>query len=105
MEPDKKESGKKESAIKEEIITEKIDVKPSVKKDNRLFKRGDIYYVAQKAPTGCEISKGRPAVIVSNNRINNNMNTIEEKYKAAQEWYKIAKEQNNQLRTYPEMFL
>lgn len=84
-EPDKKESVKKEPAIKEEMVTEKIDVKPSVKKDNRLFKRGDIYYVAQKAPTGCEISKGRPAVIVSNNRINNNMNTIEVVYLTTKE--------------------
>lgn len=79
-EEQKKVAASKKNIVKKEEVTKpefEPENKPIFKKDNRLFKRGDIYYVAQKAPVGCEIAKGRPAIIVSNNRINDNLNTLE----------------------------
>lgn len=54
----------------------KISFQP-VKEDIKNYERGEIYYVTQKPTTGSEIATGRPAVIVSNQSINKNLNTIE----------------------------
>lgn len=63
--------------LKEELKNnDKISFQASEKKP-RTFCRGEIYYVIQKPTVGCEIATGRPAIIVSNDHINQNLNTIE----------------------------
>ena len=53
----------------------KITFQPAEEKP-REFKRGEIYYVKNSYNIGSEISKNRPAIIVSNNRLNSG-NVIE----------------------------
>ena len=48
--------------------------------EKREFKRGEIYYIARTLTTGSEIATGRPAVIVSNQSINNYKYTVEVVY-------------------------
>ena len=55
----------------------KITFQPAEEEPPRQYNRGEIYYVTQKPTTGCEIATGRPAVIISNQTINKNLNTIE----------------------------
>lgn len=43
----------------------------------REYRRGDIYYVHRIATTGAEIATGRPAIIVSNDRLNQKIETVE----------------------------
>lgn len=43
----------------------------------REYRRGDIYYVHRIATTGAEIATGRPAIIVSNDRLNQKIDTVE----------------------------
>lgn len=45
--------------------------------EEREIKRGDIYYVHKYATTGSEIATGRPAIIISNNRLNAKLNVVE----------------------------
>lgn len=44
-----------------------------------MIQRGDVYYVtsSNKEPVGHQIWQGRPAVVVSNNSLNDNETTIE----------------------------
>ena len=51
---------------------------------DETFKRGKIYYISKATNIGSEIAKGRPGVIVSNNSINKNLNTIEVVYLTTQ---------------------
>jgi mRNA interferase MazF len=48
------------------------------------IKRGDVYFVYPSFPTGCEIKKGRPAVVVSANRLNRNGSVVEVVYLTTQ---------------------
>ena len=41
------------------------------------MKRGEIYYIHQRATTGAEIMKGCPGVIVSNNSLNAHSEVVE----------------------------
>ena len=41
------------------------------------YKRGEIYYVTKAPQVGSEMMSGRPAIIISNNRVNNKLNSIE----------------------------
>lgn len=59
-----------------EITSEKEEDKKEIKD----IKRGQIYYIIPKSPVGHEIAKGRPAVIVSNNDINDKLGTVEVVY-------------------------
>ena len=45
--------------------------------ENRKFKRGEIYYVSQRPSVGTEMVAGRPAIIVSNDRLNENLGCVE----------------------------
>lgn len=54
-----------------------VTFQPSEKQEEKEYHRGEIYYVAKYATTGCEIATGRPAIIISNDRINNSLNTVE----------------------------
>lgn len=45
--------------------------------ESREYRRGDIYYVHRYDTTGSEIATGRPAIIVSNNRLNTKIETVE----------------------------
>jgi len=47
---------------------------------DRQFKRGEIYYVSQRPSVGVEMVAGRPAVIVSNDRLNENLSCVEVVY-------------------------
>ena len=48
------------------------------------IKRGDVYFVYPSFPTGCEIRKGRPAVVVSANRLNRTASVVEVVYLTTQ---------------------
>lgn len=48
------------------------------------FKRGDIYYVERSVFTGSEQGSGRPAIIVSNDKNNENSSTVEVVYLTTQ---------------------
>lgn len=82
----KRAEEKKLSGIKTEFNPQKeiadnpyvtFEAKP---KENRVFLRGEIYYVSRGATTGCEMATGRPAIIVSNDGINKNLSTVEVVY-------------------------
>ena len=45
--------------------------------DTREFNRGEIYYIDEFPTVGGEQHSGRPAVIISNNKINKNLTTVE----------------------------
>lgn len=44
------------------------------------MKRGEIYYIYNTNHTGCEIMKGRPGIIVSNDRLNETSELLEVVY-------------------------
>lgn len=46
-------------------------------KIDREYKRGEIYYVHRFATTGSEMATGRPAIIVSNDRLNKKTDVVE----------------------------
>lgn len=48
--------------------------------EQREFRRGEVYYIYKGVTTGSEIATGRPAVIVSNQSINNYKYTVEVVY-------------------------
>lgn len=41
------------------------------------YERGQIYYVTKAPQVGSEMMSGRPAIIISNNRVNSKLNSIE----------------------------
>lgn len=45
--------------------------------EDREYHRGDIYYVHKYSTTGHEIATGRPAIIISNNRLNEKLKVVE----------------------------
>lgn len=45
--------------------------------DTRVFNHGEIYYIEEFPVTDGEQYSGRPAVIISNNRLNKNLTTVE----------------------------
>lgn len=45
--------------------------------EEREFHRGDIYYVHRYSTTGNEIATGRPAIIISNDRLNGKLKVVE----------------------------
>lgn len=45
--------------------------------EEREFHRGDIYYVHRYSTTGNEIATGRPAIIISNDRLNEKLKVVE----------------------------
>lgn len=45
--------------------------------EEREYHRGDIYYVHRYTTTGNEIATGRPAIIISNNRLNEKLKVVE----------------------------
>lgn len=49
----------------------------AAEEEERNYKRGEIYYVIKGITTGAEIASGRPAVIVSNDRLNEKTKTLE----------------------------
>lgn len=63
--------------LKEELKDNNKITFQAAEEKPRIFKRGEIYYVNQMPTVGFEIATGRPAVIVSNQRINQRLNTIE----------------------------
>lgn len=86
----KREEAKKAAAKIGKIIQpeQQLDIQAELKdnpnitfqaaeKPERTFHRGEIYYVTQRPTVGSEIVSGRPAVIVSNNNINEKLNTVE----------------------------
>lgn len=80
----KKQSKKLEKVIKPVEIDPKKELKNNPKisfqaaeKETREFKRGEIYYISRDISFGSEIAKGRPAVIVSNDVLNQKAHTIE----------------------------
>lgn len=48
------------------------------------MKRGEIYYIHMRPTVGAEISKARPAVIVSNNALNQTSDVVEVVYLTTQ---------------------
>ena len=69
---------KKSQTISEK--SEKTSENKQPEKEIKDVKRGQIYYVIPKNPVGHEISKGRPAVIISNDEINTKLETVEVVY-------------------------
>lgn len=61
-------------------ISEKTSEKEEDKREIKDIKRGQIYYIIPNRPVGHEVAKGRPAVIVSNDDINDKMGTVEVVY-------------------------
>lgn len=45
--------------------------------EDREYHRGDIYYIHRYSTTGNEIATGRPAVIISNDRLNEKLKVVE----------------------------
>lgn len=45
--------------------------------EEREFHRGDIYYIHRYSTTGNEIATGRPAIIISNDRLNEKLKVVE----------------------------
>ena len=45
--------------------------------EEREFHRGDIYYVHRYSTTGNEMATGRPAIIISNDRLNEKLKVVE----------------------------
>lgn len=87
----KKAEYKEKNAIKVENIDYEEELKDnphitfeSTKEPPRLYKRGEIYYVSKGCSTGSEIYSGRPAVIVSNDTLNKNLQCVEVVYLTTQ---------------------
>lgn len=75
---EKKLSGvQKPLNVKQELAGNPYVTYTQEEEEKKDFKRGEIYYVNRTYTTGAEIAQGRPAVIVSNSGINQNLNTIE----------------------------
>lgn len=83
-EENKKQAKKLEKVIKPVEVDPAKELKNNSKisfqaaeKETREFKRGEIYYVSRDITFGAEIATGRPAVIVSNDVVNQKLHTIE----------------------------
>ena len=48
------------------------------------MRRGEIYYIAKRGAVGSEIAKARPAIIVSNNHLNDTSEVVEVVYLTSQ---------------------
>lgn len=59
-------------------LKEKSEINPNVTftKNERAYKRGDIYYVHKFDTVGNEMATGRPAIIVSNDRLNDKIGVV-----------------------------
>lgn len=49
----------------------------SFQKAEKEYRRGDVYFIHKFSTTGAEMVTGRPAIIVSNDRINSKLGTVE----------------------------
>ena len=79
MDKESKKSKTEKSESKVEK-SEKTSENKQPEKEIKDVKRGQIYYVIPKNPVGHEISKGRPAIIVSCDEINTKLDTVEVVY-------------------------
>ena len=71
---------KTSKVIQPKKIEEEIKDNPKVTiqaAEEREYHKGDIYYIHRYNTVGSEIATGRPAVIVSNDRLNSTLKTVE----------------------------
>ena len=82
----KKSKTKTENSKSKTEKSEKTSENKQPEKENKPekeikdVKRGQIYYIVPNKPVGHEMSKGRPAIVVSNDEINAKNGTIEVVY-------------------------